>query len=239
MQALFSDSRNLFGFPDRRAEILVFDGAGFVPYRKLQYISNRGFLVVNEQSIDLYNDTMVFAGQSNVVPGIYQMKGSAICQAFVPAGYTPGVDANISVGFVKRGQSVGTEQRTSLYVGYFKSSDSSYHIEATTSNRQNNAVVKTLWHKINSDRLKRWYGIKLNLKPLGSCSVTVAYRTVRDASFTTAGTITSSNQDKPLLLTVQPRSKEIQFQLTYTTSTTSTPELETYDLLYDLLNSTR
>jgi hypothetical protein len=146
----------------------------------------------------------------------------------------------VNIGFVKRGASLIGEPRADLYVGYYKASNTSYHIEHLSSNRQNNAVVKTLWHRVRTDKLKRWGGVKLNLKPLASgCSVAVAYRTDRNASFTSAGTVSSTNQDKPIVLAAQPRSKEIQFQFTYTTSTTNTPELTSYDPLYEILSTVR
>jgi hypothetical protein len=38
-------------------------------------------------------------------------------------------------------------------------------------------------------------------------------------------TISSTNQDKPVLFTAQPRAREIQYLFTYTTSNENTPEL--------------
>lgn len=241
MQALFSDSRTLYAFPDRTAEILIFDGAGFVPFRKISYLSNKGDFYVVQEAIDRYNETIVFSGQGDVLPGIWQMKNGAICQAFVPAGYTPGVDATFNIGFVKRGASLAGDPRADLYVGYYKASNASYHIEHLSSNRQNNAVVKTVWHRMGTDKMKRWGGVKLNLKSLpANTSVKVEYRTDRKAAFTDPGiSITSSNQDKPAIFAAQPRTKEIQFQFTYTTSTTNTPEMTSYDPLYEVLNTVR
>ncbi len=241
MQALFSDSRTLFAFPDSRSEILTFDGAGFATFRKLFYMANKGYFFVKQEGIDLFNDTIVFAGESNVVPGIYQMKGGAICQGFVPSGYTPGIDAFIKTGFVRRGASVGSDQRTDLYISYYKQSDNSFHIEHLSPNRQNNAVLQTLWHRIATDNLKRWKGVKLNLKPLpAGCSVAVSYRTDKNAAFTNSGyTITAANQDKPVIFAAQPRSREIQFKCTYTTATTFTPELLSYDPIFEVLKTNR
>jgi hypothetical protein len=241
MHALISDSRTLFGFPNQTAEVHVFDGAGFSLLRKLFYVANKGRLAVNPAAVEQYEDTILFAGNTDVVPGVFQMQNGAICQAFVPAGVTPGVDSSINIGFVKRGVSLGTTGQAILYIGYFKSSDSSYHIERSTSNRQNNAVVKTLWHRMGTDKLKRWGGVKLNLKDLpASTSVKVEYRTDRKAAFTDPSiTITSSNQNKPAIFAAQPRSREIQYQLTYTTNGTNTPELLSYDPLYESLNTVR
>jgi hypothetical protein len=70
-------------------------------------------------------------------------------------------------------------------------------------------------------------------------SVAVSYRTSRDAAFTAAGTITSANQGKPIMFAAQPRAREIQYKFTYTTSTTNTPELLSYDSIYQVLNSNR
>jgi len=241
MHALITDSRTLYGFPDQTAEVHIFDGAGFSLLRKLFYVANKGRLAVNAASVEQYDDTILFAGNTDVVPGVFQMQGRAVCQAFVPAGATPGVDASINISFVKRGASLGTTGQAILYIGYFKSSDSSYHIEKTTTNRQNNAIVKTLWHRMGTDRLKRWGGVKLNLKDLPSgTSVKVEYRTDRRASFTDPSiTITSANQNKPAIFTAHPRTREIQFQFTYTTNGTSTPELLSYDPLFEILNTVR
>ena len=241
MNALFSDSRTLYGFPDSKADILGFDGAGFSPFRKIYTISNRGQLAVNPSAVEQYDNTVLFAGSSNIAPGIYQMSKGAICQGFVPAGYTPGVDASINISFIKRGLSLGTTGQTILYIGYYRASDNSYHIEVTTMNRQNNAILRTLWHKAGTDRLKRWQGIKLNLRPLPSgCSVAVSYRMNKEDAFTDSGyTITSANQDKPVIFSVQPRSVQIQYKLTYTTSTTYTPELLSYDPIFEVLKTNR
>jgi hypothetical protein len=102
-------------------------------------------------------------------------------------------------------------------------------------------MIRTLWHRIETDKIKRWSGVKLNLKPLPSgCSVAVAYRTDRNASFSDSGyTINSANQDKPVIFAARPRSREIQFKFTYTTSTTNTPELLSYDPLFDVLKTVR
>jgi hypothetical protein len=241
MHALISDSRDLYGFPDQTAEVQIFDGAGFSNFRNLFYVSNKGRLAINAAAVEQYDKTILFAGNTDVVPGVFQMKGKAICQAFVPAGATPGVDASFNISFVKRGTSLGSTGQAILYIGYFKSSDSSYHIERTTSNRQNNAVIRTLWHRAGTDKLKRWGGVKLNLKSLpASTSVKVEYRTDRKAAFTDPSiSITSSNQDKPAIFAAQPRTKEIQFQFTYTTSTSNTPELTSYDPLFEVLKTVR
>lgn len=234
MNALLTIGTNLFGFPDQQGDILNFDGIGFNQYRKLLNIGSG--LTINPGAVCQHIDNSVlFSGSGTAVPGVYQMKDCAICQAFVPVGATPGTDATFNIGLVK------TSFNGVVFMGYYKSSDTSYHIAYSTANRQNNAMMRTLWHRIQTDRLKRWYGVKLNLKPLAaSCSVAVAYRTSRDAAFTDSGyTITSANQDKPVMFAVQPRSREIQFKFTYTTSTTTTPELLSYDPLYEVLNATR
>jgi len=235
MNALLSDGRNLYAFPDQNGDILIHDGIGFMQHRSLGHLFPLG-LTVGKGGVNQHGDnTILFAGLAASVPGVFQMDGKAICQAFVPSTATPGVDASFNIGFVK------TSFNGVVFIGYYRTADTSYHLEYSTGNKQNNAMMRTLWHRIQTDKLKRWYGVKLNLKPLAaSTSVAVAYRTSRDASFTDSGyTITSTNQDKPVILAVQPRSREIQFKFTYTTATTNTPELLSYDPLYDILNATR
>jgi hypothetical protein len=235
MAALLASGQGLFAFPDREGEIYIFNGATFVPYKKLHIISNNGELVVSPPSVTEHIDSTLFTGDSAYFPGIYQMKDGAICQAFVPSAISPGATEQITFGFL------ASCFDGKVLVSYHKPSTSTYHIEYVGTNRQNNAVVRTLYHRAQTDRLKRWMGVKLNLKPMAANTVvTVAYRTSRDASFTSAPyTITSANQDKPVIFTAQPRSREIQLKLTYTTSTTTTPELLDYDLLYDVISSTR
>ena len=71
-------------------------------------------------------------------------------------------------------------------------------------------------------------------------AVTVAYRTGRDAAFVDMPhTVTAANQDRPIMFSARPRSREIQFRLTFTTSGATTPELISYDPLFDTLISTR
>lgn len=238
MNALLSDGRSLLGFPDSQGDILRFDGVGFPQYRKLNVINQAGVgsFQINPGAVTQHLDnTILVGGQSSLLPGIFQMRDGAMCQAFVPSTAVPGVNASFNVGFVK------SSFNGIVYIGYFRTGDNSYHVERSTSNRQNNAIVRTLWHCVQTDRLKRWYGVKLNLKPLAaSTSVAVAYRTSRDAAFTDSGyTITSANQHLPVILPVQPRSREIQFKFTYTTATTNTPELLSYDPLYEVLNAIR
>ena len=238
MNALLVDGRRLYAFPDNQGHILIFDGAGFVELRKLTVLQRAdGGLIVQPGAVNQHVDnSILFAGNSVVLPGVFQMKDGAICQSYVPSAFTPGVDAVYNIGFVK------TSFNGLVLIGYFDNTDSSYHIEKSdSSNKQDNAIVRTLWHRMKTDRLKRWAGIKLNLKPLAaSTSVAVAYRTDRDASFTDSGyTITSSNQDKPVIFGAQPRSRELQFKLTYTTNGADTPELLSYDPIFEVLKTIR
>lgn len=236
MNALISDGRRLHAFPDRQGDILIYDGAGFPEFRSMTFIKNQVGLTVQPGAVTQARDnSILFSGEITSFPGIFQMKDGAICQSFVPAGFTPGENAACTIGFVK------TSFNGIVLVGYYKNSDGSYHIEKSTGNKQNNAQIRTLWHKERTDKPKRWYGVKLNLKPMAANTVvTVSYRTERDAAFTSVSqTITPSTQDKPILLPVQPRSREIQWKFVYTTSTTNTPELLSYENLFDPLNSAR
>jgi hypothetical protein len=238
MNALLSDGRILYAFPDSTGEILTFDSVGFPIARKLFYVANKGSLTVRPGAVSQYKDSILFAGDTNVVPGVFQMQGGVICQSFVPSGATPGVDSSITIGFIK------VAFDGSVYIGYKKASDSSYHIEKTTTNRQNGAVVRTVWHHAGGiknryvDHLKRWCGVKFNLKPMASgCSIKVEYRTDTNASFTDSGvTVDSSNQEKPAIFPAQPRSRSIQFRFTYTTSGSNTPEMFSYDVLFEVLS---
>lgn len=231
--ALLVDGRNLFAWPDLLRNVYQFDGIGFGLHRKL--ISDAISVVATSPgAVSQHLETVLFSGAFGQSAGVFQMKNGAICQAFVPSTITPGASETITIGMVK------STFNGVVYIGYFRGADSSYHIEKSGSNKQNNAFVRTLWHRAKSDNLKRWIGVKLNLKPLAAnTSVAVSYRTTRDGSFTSAGSIDSTTQDKPLILAAQPRSREIQFKFTYTTSTSNTPELLTYDPLFEVLKTVR
>lgn len=234
MSALLSDGGDLYAFPDSLRNIHIFDGATFKLFRRL----NSDFftpLAANPGAVTQHQDTILYSGEFTAGAGVFQMKSGAICQAFVPAGITPGATASINIGFVK------SSFNGVVYLGYYKASDNSYHIEKSGSNKQNNAVIRTLWHRMGTDKFKRQIGVKLNLKPMAaSTAVTVKYRTARGASFTSAPyTVTSANQDKPVFFTAQPRDREIQYEFTFTTATTNTPELLSYDPLYEVLNASR
>lgn len=243
MNALLFDGRRLYAFPDRQGNVLIFDGVGFVDYRKNFPIqAANGSLIVSPGGVCQHSDeTILFTGESDVLPGVYQMKDGVFCQSFVPSVMTPGSIQHINIGFVK------SSFNGTVFIGYYNPGDSTYHIEKSTSNKQNGAMVKTVWHRARigrrypTDQFKRWGGIKLNLKPLlPGCSVKVEYRTDRDASFTDPGiTIDSTNQNKPAIFAAHPRSREIQFRLTYTTNGVSTPELMGYDILFEVLNTIR
>jgi hypothetical protein len=230
LNALLTNGRLLFAFADRIGPF-IFDGVGFTQARKLR---EDLFVGVEPGAVSEYKDTILFGGAYSTSQGVYQMKGQAYCPAFVPSTATPGNTSTKKITLIKA-------TYNTLYVGYLDTQAATYHFEKLSDNKQNGALFRTAWHRMKTDRFKRWYGVKLNLKPLAAnTSVAVAYRTDRNASFTDSGfTITSSNQDKPVLLAVRPRSREIQFKFTFTTSTTNTPELLSYDPIYEVLNTVR
>lgn len=237
MNALLVDGRTLYAFPDSQGDVLIFDGAGFPIYRNISPILRAGgTLKIQPGAVSQHKDnSILFGGESTVLPGVYQMRDRAFCQAFVPVGATPGVDATYTIGFVK------SSFNGRVLIGYYKDSDTSYHIAISNTNKQNNAMMRTLWHRMGTDKTKRWVGVKPNFKPLAaSTSVAVAYRTSRTSSFTDSGyTITSANQSMPVIFAAQPRSREIQFKFTYTTASTNTPELLSYDPIFEVLNNVR
>jgi hypothetical protein len=236
MNAFLVDGQRLYAFPDGQGDILIFDGAGFPTFRTISPIKKSSGLTVSPGAVTQHVDnSILFAGDTSQIPGVYQMKNGAVCQAFVPSTVTPGGDASINIGFVK------TSFNGVVTIGYYEGGTSSYHIQRTSANRQNNAMMRTCWHRVGTDRFKRWAGIRLNLKPMAAGTVvTVAYRTGRDESFTNMPhTITSANQNRPVLFSVRPRSREIQFRFTFTTSTNTTPQLISYDPIFETLTATR
>lgn len=235
MNLLISTGQGLFGFPDKKGEIFIFNGVGFVPFRQVSILSKDGDFPVRPCNGCEHLDSVLFTGDSTTVPGIFQLKGNAVCGAFVPSAITPGASEAIYV------TCIASAFDGKVYLVYNRPADSTYHVDYLGTNRQNNAIMRTLWHRRGTDKLKRWGGVKLNLKSLpASTSVKVEYRTDRKAAFTDPSiSISSSNQDKPAIFAAQPRSREIQFRFTYTTSTTNTPELLSYDPLFAVLNTVR
>jgi hypothetical protein len=250
LNALFSDGGQLYAFVGANGDILDFQGSTFNPFRQLTVLRKAGSsLTVAPGAVSESNRTILFGGDTNNYPGVYQMKGGAICQSFIPSIYSPGANSAVTIGFIK------SAFNGVVYVGYWQTggSGAAWHVDRTSATgvKQNGALVKTLWHKIAfgrtlkqrgaGEKVKVWGGIKLNLKPLASgCSVAVAYRTTRDAAFSsTVATINSANQYKPVLFSAAPRSREIQFQLTYTTNGANSPELLSYDPLFDITSSLR
>lgn len=234
MNLLMETGQGLFGFPDRKGEIFIFNGTNFVPFRQLTVISNSDLRVIPISGCE-HLDTALFAGDSVYFPGIFQIKGNAICQSYVPSAISPGATEEIDFGFL------ASSFDGKILVSYYRPANTTYYVEYLGTNRQNNAMVRTLWHRIGTDKLKRWGGVKLNLKslPFGT-SVKVEYRTDRKAAFTDPSiTINSTNQDKPSIFTAQPRSREIQYRFTYTINGANTPELLSYDPLFQVLNTVR
>lgn len=230
MNALLSDGQNLYGFPDSGL-VYIFDGARFVLHRKTYPASFTAY----PGSVCQHLDIKLFSGIMTDSPGVFQMKGNVICQAFIPSTLTPGQAITADITFVK------SSFDGRVYMGYYKPAANTYHIEVTSPSgfRQSGAFVRTLWHKMKTDKLKRHIGVKLNMKPLsvGGGSVAVAYRTGRTDAFTDSGvTIDSTNQDKPVIFGAQPRSREIQFKFTFTTSGSATAQLLSYDPLFQVLN---
>lgn len=240
--ALLASVAGLFAFPDRMGEIQEFDGARFSSFRKVFPIGlNGGSLIVQPGAVAEYQESALFAGDADGYPGVYQIKEGAICQALVPSVSVPGdATAAINITMVK------SSFNSRVFIGYFSGADFTYHIEGSDSaNKQNGAILRTLWHRlthirgVSPDRLKRWIGVKLNLKPLAAgCSVTVGYRTSRNAAFVDSGyVITSANQNKPVLFRAQPRARELQYLFTYTINGNNTPELISYDPLFEILST--
>lgn len=234
MHQLYSDGAVLWGFPDRKGLIHTFDGVKFAQFKRFPFWNSVGDL--GSYSVSSYLESLIFgsSGDSGINGGVYQVKNGAVCQAFIPSQTTPGSSDSIVFGLVK------SSFNGTVFIGYSKSNN--YYLEKTdTATKQTGAFVRTSWHRLGTDRLKRWGGVKLNMKPMAaSTSVAVAYRTSRDASFTDSGaTITSANQDKPVYFSAQPRAREIQFKFTFTTNANNSPELLTYDPIFEALNSIR
>ena len=234
MNALISDGNNLYGFPDNLRHVYIFDGARFILFKKI-FSNAVSVSSANPGAVSQHLETILYSGEFGTGAGVFQMKGNAFCQAYVPAVIAPGAGASINIGFVK------STFNGTVYIGYYNGGDGSYHIEKTSDNKQTGAFMRTNWHRIATDNLKRWQGVKLNMKTLASgCSVAVAYRTDKNASFTDSGyTVTSANQHLPVIFASQPRSREIQFKFTFTTSASNTPELLSYDPVFEVLKALR
>jgi len=231
MHALLSDGGTLYGFPDSAKNLYFNDG---VTFRQLRQLQTRSITLgeVEPGAVCQHLDTILWGGTYSLGGGVMQMKSGAVCQAFVPSFLTPGGGGTVNIGFVR------SAFNGQIYIGLYDGN--TYHIEKTSSNRQNNAVIQTLWHKCKTANTKRFAGVQLHLKPLGNCEVTVHYRTERNGSWIAAPyVIDEDNQHSPLLFRAQPRDVEIQFKFTFTTSTTTTPELIGYEPLFEVLSSTR
>lgn len=239
MNAIYSDNGRLFAFPGVHGNVYFFNGIGFEPLRTISPKSvNDSNIIIAPSGVTTHESTILFGGDMTDHPGVFQMQGGAICQSFIPSQVTPGQSVQVQIGFVKS----AFEGR--VLIGYAKigGGGPSYYLDISdTANKQTGSFIRTVWHREKTDKLKRWAGVKLDLKPLASgCSVSIGYRTERDASFTDSGyTITSTNQDKPVILAAQPRSREIQWKFTYTTNANNTPELLSYDNIFDVLNTLR
>ncbi len=236
MHALFASSEGLLGFPDVKGQIYRFDGNTFLPYRTIPQIAKGGEIFrVDPGAIHQHIETVIFGGSSGQVVGVYQMKNGALCEAFVPSVKTPGDEGAFNIF------SVRSAFNGRVIIGYSDGLGNKAIEISHATNKQNNAMMRTLWHKMGTDQLKRHYGVKLNLKPMAANTVvTVAYRTGRSDAFTSVSqTLTPSTQDKPIYLPVQPRTREIQYRFTYTTSGANTPELLSYDPLFEVLKSNR
>ncbi len=77
-----------------------------------------------------------------------------------------------------------------------------------------------------NDRLAQ--GIAIVAEPLGSCTITVSYDADNSGTFTTGGTITSTNQND--LLYFPFRAKVATFKITLNTSLNTTPEIKRIDI---------
>jgi hypothetical protein len=242
IHALVTNGGQLFAFPGFDGGIWAFTGSSFTKVRDTfsqglgvpEDIVKR--LSLGPNSVTSHGGSLFYGGKPVEAPGVYQFKSGALTQSLVPATAVPGDDSQEDVTLIKHAL-VGN-----LYLGVTDPSSGTHTLQAVSSTtRKNSAFARTVWHRFNTDRFKRMAGVRLNLKPMAAnTAVTVGFRTGRDESFTNAPhTITSTNQYKPVLFTVRPRAHEIQFKFTYTISGSSTPELLSYNPIFEVLTATR
>jgi hypothetical protein len=246
IHALVSNGTDLYAFPGNTGAAWVFTGAGFVKLLDVfpdQTALRPGISIIEifPNSVAPFEGSLLYSGQFNNQHGVYQIKDGRFTQALVPSFVTPGeLSSNVRQTAFLRSAFLDNIYLSTWKANTFPAA-SEYFFQSMSTNRQNNAMMRTLWHRIGTDRFKRFGGIRLNLKPMpANTAVSIAYRTGRTDSFTNAPhTVTAANQNKPVLFPVRPKGKEIQFRLTFTTSGSTTPELTSYDVLFDALNSTR
>lgn len=237
-RAQVSANRTLWALPAEDYAIYYFDGAGFALFKRFS-TDFLDTLRPNHESVCEYKEGFLFTGDSTRAPGVFHFQEGALCQSFI---FPDTISSDVEAGFVKLGYN------NKVYVGIKDNDDDSCYILRETVYRQNQAYMATLWHRIGTDQNKRWRGVKLNLKPLpDNCGVRIYYRTQRNASFTDSGIVVGLgqyNQDRPLIFSAQPRSREIQFKFVFTTPVLEVPgnvdvcpELLSYDVLFDRINS--
>jgi hypothetical protein len=246
IHVLVSNGTDLFAFPGWDGAAWVYTGAGFAKFRdifpdKTALMGTAGQLIeMFPYSATAYEGSLLVSGTFDNQHGIFQIKDGRVTQLLVPSFVTPGETVSSETRSTPMVASVWLD---TIFFSTKKtvSGTSTYYFQYLSTNRQDDAMVRTLWHRLGTDQFKRIAGIKLNLKPMAAdTAVSVAYRTGRTDSFTAAPyTITSANQDQPIMFTVRPRASEIQFNFTFTTSTTKTPELLSYDILFETLNTSR
>jgi hypothetical protein len=115
MNALLADGDTLYGFPDSLRHVYYYSGATFKQLRRIN-TDAISVLAANPGAVSQHQETILFSGSFLAGAGVFQMRNGAVCQAFVPAGVTPGATATVNVGFVK------STFGGAVLIGYYKDS---------------------------------------------------------------------------------------------------------------------
>jgi hypothetical protein len=216
IRAIFPWKNYLMIFCGSRGSIYAYNGAQILKVKEMPQMSDASPVSFpTAGGVGEQNGRLLFGfSNSNRESGIYMLEGNPTSPVLTLA-YLPSTSGYI--------YSLYVDTSNNFYVGLNAGID----IMSTTTKITTTAYAESQIYDLTlgSDPVQV-KGLEVIAKPLAaSNSITVQYKKDNAASWTTAGTITSTNQSQSLWI-LKGMAKTIQIKLTYTCSgSTNTPRI--------------
>ena len=232
MNALVTWENILMDFAGIAGNLYVFNNAFLDKAKQIPNVDAEGgdYVYVHPGAVSQF--------QGNVLAGVSVGSGSAFAGVYtfgrktedLPFAMslshlisTGSTDSDVEIGAVL---TVGTNR---FLVGW--RDDTSYGMDLVdTSARYSSGYIDTQKYEVaEGSEIKKIKGVAVTAKPLGSTTLTVSYDADETGSFTSAGTITSSNQNEVLYFN-NVRAKVIQIRVTLNGSSNTSPKIKRIEI---------
>lgn len=217
--------------------IYTFNGASLDP---TFVIPQRG-IPINFSSPIIHNNEILFGvdfNNSSFENGIYAIGrfSSSYPYALYPKYFSSNNDNKDITTAMFSNTSNTTSTRNKLYTAVRDVTGGTYLMDSYSPGQQyaSGAYVATTQHDGGKpDAVKWWARVKVNLKSAlaATSSIAVSYKVDDASSWTSAGTITASNQNSPLDLP-SVNGRRIEFKFAFTVESSDNPQILSYSVEY-------